>query len=110
MPVNAAGAPSYTLEYKNAGAERRATIIAARTLGISGNVLRAVVDRIRVCRVSGHTRYWNIKVGTAAERFVIRACGQSATLPWQKCLSVIIGESQEAVTLTTQEVYRKYPA
>src|SRR5207253_9761740 len=55
----------------------KATIVAARTFGPADNVLRTIVDGVRVERMRWWRRSRSFVVGTAAESFMIGA-GRSA--------------------------------
>src|ERR1051326_7591419 len=83
----------------DAGAERETAIIAARTLSAAGDILRAVINRIRIKRMWRWRWSRRSVVRTSTEGFVIGAGWNAAALHWGPGFSVIIRVSCSAVAL-----------
>ncbi len=89
--------------------EGQAAVVAARTLRAADDVLRAVVERVRVERVRRRRRDGGLVVRPAAEGLVVGACRKTAALHRRPALPVVVGVSRGAVSLPADKFELKDP-
>src|SRR2546428_705238 len=76
----------------NSGAERQAAVIATRAER-RGDVLRTVIDGVRVGRLNGRSRR---SVGPGPDGLMIHTSRLARALRWEPSVRVIVGEGEFA--------------